>query len=233
MEREMLMNMICAFAASPVFGGFDTDRLTEICGRLDKAGALSVRRFAKGERVGIDDADGALVIVTDGRLSVCRADTEGGGSVVLNVLQRGGCFGVSSILPGSGRPPATVISAVCDSAAVFISGGGFTELLLSDGDVCKAYIRFLNSRICFLNEKLHTFSGASVGERVAQALLSSAVEHDGALCCDGSMTGLAQRLNIGRASLYRALDAMEERGLISRSGKHIELLDCEGLACFM
>ena len=231
MKHDELINITSAFAESPIFSGFDGDRLALICERLDGVGALSVRSFSGGERIATDDADGALGIVLSGRLSVCR-DSYGGGSVVLNVLPRGGCFGVSSILPG-GNPPATVIRAVCDGEAVFVSGGGFTELLLDDGEVCKAYIRFLNSRICFLNEKLHTFSGSTVGERVAQALLSAAVENGGALCCDGSMTALAQKLNIGRASLYRALDAMEAQSLIVRSGKHIELLDCEGLACFV
>jgi DNA-binding IclR family transcriptional regulator len=38
------------------------------------------------------------------------------------------------------------------------------------------------------------------------------------------MTALAHALDIGRASLYRAFDALEKDGAISRDGKSIKIL---------
>jgi predicted transcriptional regulator len=40
-----------------------------------------------------------------------------------------------------------------------------------------------------------------------------------------SMTGLASRLKLSRASLYRAFEALEQENLISRSEKTVSLLD--------
>ena len=44
-----------------------------------------------------------------------------------------------------------------------------------------------------------------------------------------SMTDLASRLGMGRASLYRELTKLTEAGIIARSGKTITLLKPESL----
>ena len=44
-----------------------------------------------------------------------------------------------------------------------------------------------------------------------------------------SLTELSKALGIGRASLYRALDSFESRGLIKRNGKQITLADPDEL----
>ena len=42
-------------------------------------------------------------------------------------------------------------------------------------------------------------------------------------------TNLAGELNLGRASLYRALDALERQGCLARQGSRITLLDKKAL----
>ena len=42
---------------------------------------------------------------------------------------------------------------------------------------------------------------------------------------DCSVTGLAGRLGVSRASLYRALDELRDQGAISHRGRTIHILD--------
>ena len=53
------------------------------------------------------------------------------------------------------------------------------------------------------------------------AYLLGQMDADGRVDPGCSMTELAARLNMGRASLYRELQKLEERGALTRSGKAI------------
>ena len=46
---------------------------------------------------------------------------------------------------------------------------------------------------------------------------------------DCSVTGLAGRLNVSRASLYRALDSLAAAGAIEKNGRTVRILDSAGL----
>ena len=46
---------------------------------------------------------------------------------------------------------------------------------------------------------------------------------------ESSMTDLSMRLNLGRASLYRAAETLEELGAIAREGKRVKVLERETL----
>ena len=80
------------------------------------------------------------------------------------------------------------------------------------------------------NRKIHTLSRATAEQKLADFLLSEfGVEGEKATVRIKSCVELAVRLNLSRASLYRALGTLEQSGMILRSGKLIELMDVPAL----
>ncbi len=93
--------------------------------------------------------------------------------------------------------------------------------------VGRSYIAYLSGRIRFLTRKIDALTAGSTERKLARFLLSRAGEGLDEVAC--SSAGLAKRLGVSRASLYRAYDALSARGLIRREGKRIRLLDAAGL----
>ena len=81
--------------------------------------------------------------------------------------------------------------------------------------VAEAYIRYLSDRILFLNGRIASLAAGTTDQIVTHFLLQNGPQ------ITISMTELAGRLNIGRASLYRVMDRMVDEGIIERSGKTI------------
>ena len=93
-----------------------------------------------------------------------------------------------------------------------------------DFSITENYIRYLAGRVWFLNETISNLTAGTVEQRLAGFLLERPASG-----IPSSMAGLARQLNVGRASLYRAMDALEAEGLIRRDGKTLTVLDWEGL----
>lgn len=106
-----------------------------------------------------------------------------------------------------------------------------TMLLMSEfPKVAANCMAFFCGRIAFLNRKIHTLSRATAEQKLADFLLSEfGVEGEKATVRIKSCVELAVRLNLSRASLYRALGTLEQSGMILRSGKLIELMDVPAL----
>ena len=85
------------------------------------------------------------------------------------------------------------------------------------------YVAYLSQRIWFLNEKIDALAAGSAEGKLAQYLLTHS--RGGWMEWDCSATGLAKRLGVSRASLYRALDTLTASGAIRREAAGIRLLD--------
>lgn len=90
------------------------------------------------------------------------------------------------------------------------------------------YISFLTGRIRFLNQKIGYLTAGSAEFKLSHYLLSLGEYQTVVLPI--SMSALAEMLDLGRASLYRAFDTLTEDGFISKQGKTIILNDREGMA---
>ena len=88
------------------------------------------------------------------------------------------------------------------------------------------YLDFLSGRIRFLNRKIGYLTAGSAERRLALYLASFQKQE---LVLKDSISSLSELLDIGRASLYRAFDALEEQGLIRREGRSILVPDLKAL----
>ena len=78
-----------------------------------------------------------------------------------------------------------------------------------------------------------TFTRAAAADlkaKISKALNKALAEHpENEPFPTGSLTALAKALDIGRASLYRALDKLENEGTILRDGRRITVLSTDDL----
>lgn len=163
----------------------------------------------------------SLGILLSGKAEVRKKSA--GHTVILNRLTPPRLFG-AAILFQDDEEYVSEVLALEPSAILFIRQDLLTECMRRDFTLVENYLAFLSQRIRFLNRKIDSFTQASAEGRLAWYLLDIS-EGETAVYFPVSLKNLAKVLNLGRASLYRALDALTESGLIERNGKHIRILN--------
>ena len=158
-----------------------------------------------------------------GKLQILSADAER--SVVLRSVGKGHIFGAATLFLED-RAPVSRLLAQSACTLFFLEKAAVRELLVTDPAFMDAYLRFLAERVHFLNAKIRCFTAGSAERRLALWL----AEHpEGTPFPVSSLTTLADTLDIGRASLYRALDKLEAEGLIARNGREMTVPSIEAL----
>lgn len=180
------------------------DAAPETLARIAKT--CPVRDFPKGEDV-LKDAAPALYVLLRGRVTVR------GNNATLNTLKAGDCFGAAGLFGGTGS--VTSVTAAEKCSAVLIDQQTVETLLRRDFAFAKGYIVFLSDRIRFLNRKIASFTTDGSEKKLANYLLSLPHEGD-AVTLPVNLSRLASQLNISRASLYRAFDALDKSFGITR-----------------
>ncbi|MBQ3866788.1 MAG: Crp/Fnr family transcriptional regulator [Clostridia bacterium] len=200
-------------ALSPLFAGADGAAARA----ADRGAAVSV---AKGKEVPrAREGVPAVGIVLEGAVSVYAGDT------LLNRIAPGGLYGVASLYgQGEGAPTRLVAQDPC---RILLFTEDELEEITEDRMIRRNLFSFLSDRIRFLNRKVATFSAPSARRKLAMFLLER--ERDGVFRAGRSLTELASVLDLGRASLYRAMNDLEKQGAIRRRGREIEILSREAL----
>lgn len=161
-----------------------------------------------------------LLILLSGHAEVRK------GSALLRELSAGDVTGVSVLFGGDSRMETDVVASGRTSV-LFLPREAVEKAILADPVLTERYIRFLSSRIRFLNGVIGRFSGSDVTERTAHYLLERAGEQGRQFELVASRA--ARELGIGRASLYRALDDLQNEGCIEKEGRRILLKDPDRL----
>ena len=205
-------------SADPLFGLLSEQTIAALASD-DRCVTLT---FSCGQSVNADDAfRRALGLVLKGQVDVHRMG--GGSRVLLNRLEEGRLFGCATLFADE-EQYLTAITAKTKAEIFFIPSPVCEELIAANPAFALAYIRFLSDRIRFLNRRLASLSAPCVEEKLAKFFSE----------CDDSITPnmaqLASALGIGRASLYRMVEAFVKRGFLQKNGKTITVVDRAGLA---
>ncbi len=161
-----------------------------------------------------------LGVVLEGRVQVDK------GELIMSVLRQGDLFGAAALF-NDREDYATTLTARTPCELLFLPQPLVEELMSRFPGVGRNYVAYLSERICFLSGKIEALTAGSAERKLARCLL--ACGEDGWAELDCSATGLARRLGVSRASLYRAFDALTAAGAIRREGKRVALLDREAL----
>ena len=190
--------------------------------------------YSHGELIG--GRGPCLPVIISGSAAVLGKNPERNG-VVLRMLKAGSVFGVSFLF-NEDESAISIVRAESETEALLIPQSVISGLIHRDGDFAERYIRLLGVKIRFLGSKIEAFTSGSAEERLARHLIALACEGDdtdGETCItlESSVSRLADMLNIGRASLYRALKALEEKGFIRQNERHITITDRAALRAWL
>ena len=200
------------------------------------SGFFLFREVPEGERAGLlgdlvpEDFPAGVVIYSRSRFRKAAGVLLAGevtvlkGDLVLNTLGPGQCFGAAAIFCPAEEYVTTVL-AKTPARLVFLPDRWLEELFRRFPGAALEYISFLSQRIRFLNGKIDAFAAPSAREGLYRHLL--AVQREGRAEIPGGYSRLARDLNMGRASLYRSLEALEREGLIRREGRTVYLIQTE------
>lgn len=205
----------------PIFKGAESELLE---GALSN-GEFVVRAYSSGNMIYCpEEQEKRMIIFLSGKADVYSADTSR--TTLLRTVTSGGIVGVANLF--SAEPFVSRVIADKSCKTLEISAKHFGKMLEKDKNMLYNYISFLSDRICFLNRKIVYLTAGSAERKLAHFLASLADEQG----CDSfelpvTMNSLAEVLNLGRASLYRAADKLEADGLITREGKKITVISKE------
>lgn len=178
--------------------------------------------FRSGDEMKIDKR--SVGILLSGRGVIYSSDKDR--QTLLRFISAGDAVGVAGLF--AEKTPNTRILACGDgkSEMFFIGRDAFEQLMSkeADGRFRSNLIKFLSDRVSFLNSRIDCVTGGSAERRLALFLKNSKCYSSDECEIGMSMTALAQALDIGRASLYRAFDALEGDGAIIRNGKTVKIL---------
>ena len=162
-----------------------------------------------------------LGLVLEGRLQVRQQ------RLPVNVLGPGDLFGASALFH-EGESPALLIP-LAPGRALFLSQNLVDSLLEQEAQVRHNYLRYLSQRIHFLSGRIQSLAQPGAEVKLARYLLCE--QQQGVVSL--SAAELARRLSIGRATLYRAFQRLEEDGLIRREGKTVVLPNLSALQTYI
>lgn len=186
-----------------------------------------VKSFKKGETVYSGKSfSRSLGVLLDGSLRVTK-DTADGHSMIISTLTPGSLFGAAALFNDE-EQYVTNISALETSKLVFFSQRLVERMIRREPQIAENYIKYLSERILFLNKKLYLLTAGTAEQRLAGFLLDN-LPLGQAAELPLPMNKLASALNISRASLYRAMDALCGCGAVVKTGKKICINDAERL----
>ena len=186
---------------------------------LSDALALGAERFSRGETIcDPATAERALGIVLEGWAEAVAPTRE---RAVLAAFGPGDTFGAAALFGGEGY--VSRIRAVTGCTVLLLPEALLRQWFARCPRMAVNYIAFLSGRVRFLNGKIAIFTQDSAQHRLYRWLRANCDE-TGCLPEKLSMTKLAGALSMGRTSLYRAMEELEEAKLIVRDGKRIEVI---------
>ncbi len=188
--------------------------ISELSEELEKEMFSGAVAFARGECVYKSSAfRHALGIIVSGTVRISTSDEEN--RMLLRDMGAGETFGAAALF-GAGECYVSEICAKSACTVVFVEEATLEKLFAAYPPTALNYIAFLSSKIRYLNRKIAEISMHGASARVFEYIKKNAGE-DGVFHAP-NMSVLAKTLNIGRSSLYRALESLAAGGHISRDG---------------
>lgn len=179
--------------------------------------------YQKGDRVFYEQG-GALGVLLSGK--VCVGGRRDRHKLVLNEMYPGVVFGFSSLFEGE-KHFESDICACRKSEVLWLEEALIEELLGLERRVGRNIIALQAEKIRFLNEKVLSFSSSDNEKKLLLYLEALPASEEGRREVPLGMSALSARLSMGRASLYRAFDRLEEENMIRREGKAVYILSPE------
>ena len=154
-------------------------------------------------------ASRGLGIIIKGRLEI----EAGQNPVSMRQMEAPDVFGAAALF-GGGEYVSTMRAAT-NVSIIYVPQERLTALMQSNFTVAQNYINFLSEKVRFLNYRIENFTAGSSSASLWDHLVRLA-DTEGSIPAPANMSRLAKTLNMGRTSLYRAVEELENQEKLIR-----------------
>ena len=211
--------MLNTITSHPIFTGVPENHIKKYFCKKN----LSVRSFMQGETAYSSTTKNPQVaILLCGVARVFAKASNDGENALLRTLHPGDMFGIANLYAEDNPFPSKIVAA-SELEILFMDGEIFKEFIETDSTALKNYLAMQSRKIVYLNKKISTFTAGSAEKKLIMFMLDHLDKDVFTVPC--SMTELSNMLGIGRASLYRAIDALTDDGTISKQSKNTFKVD--------
>ena len=145
-----------------------------------------------------------------------------GDSITIRTITSGDVFGAASVFGDWQVGMSSIIAnEICD--VIYITEENLCKIIEDYPQISLNYITYLSDRIRFLNRKIDAFATKSTEERLYEFLLSQS-DNNGNITLGFGISELARRLKVGRTSIYRDIESLESKKLISRNANNFQII---------
>ena len=173
-------------------------------------------KLTTGEKITLTNK---CLLVMHGVLQAEKVD--GQKSVYLKKITDGEITGIATLFDRNGQYIST-LTAKCDTDVIIVGEDFIASLIETNPVFAKKFAALLCEKIRFLNTRIDSFTQTCTEEKLLEFLRHTTDKNT--RCINMSMSSLSSALSMGRASLYRALNSLEAKGIIRKDGKKIYLL---------
>ena len=182
----------------------------------------SIKEYNRSERIYThDDFELGVCFIIEGSCEVFSThDTK---SVILNRLSKYDSFGALTLFSNCDEYP-TEVRAEKKTQILFISKSEMLKLIEKYPIVAVNLLKFLTERIKFLNSRIDNMTRGGINARLAAHICGVAnVKQTNEFKLN--MKKCSEILGVGRASVYRALNALITDGCIAVSSGTVLIID--------
>lgn len=172
--------------------------------------------FSQGETMQNNKTLCKIGIITKGKAIIKSGDD----GVIIRKLGINDVFGVASLFDTPKH--LTSVVAINDCSLITMNKDFIEYCINENNKIAKNYIEFLAKKVSFLNTKINAYTAKSAENKLYTYLMQlPRVNNEINLTVD--MSTIAKMLGIGRATLYRAFEKLEQNGTIIKKDKKIVL----------
>lgn len=187
-----------------------------------------IRFYAEGETImQRGDQVESLIALIDGEL-IGEMQVPGANDLRVEHILPGKLVASAFLFGDKNRLPVD-LSARKPSRVLFISKKDLIEVLKSSDNVLENYLSILSGRGQFLADKLHFLTFRDLKQKVASYILNQCGEDYISFEMQTTQEELARLFGVARTSLIRAMNALQDDGLIEVDRKFIKILNKEAL----
>ena len=213
------MDKLSLLESVPIFSDLSKSDLTKISDRMTQ------RTFTKNQMILLEDDLGqTFFVISKGSVKITRLSDDGR-EVILAMLGEADFFGEMSLLDGDGRSANVV--ALEASEVLTLARNEFLDILEKYPKISICLLGELTHRLRKSDQQIESLSLSDVEQRIGITLIRLAEELG--TIKQGSVTitnlpfqqDIANMAGTSRETVSRTFKLLEEKGLLSRQGRHL------------
>ena len=213
------MDKLSLLESVPIFSDLSKSDLTKISDRMTQ------RTFTKNQMILLEDDLGqTFFVISKGSVKITRLSDDGR-EVILAMLGEADFFGEMSLLDGDGRSANVV--ALEASEVLTLARNEFLDILEKYPKISICLLEELTHRLRKSDQQIESLSLSDVEQRIGITLIRLAEELG--TIKQGSVTianlpfqqDIANMAGTSRETVSRTFKLLEEKGLLSRQGRHL------------